>query len=168
MTHSSSRLSVVALMFGVVLGLSALSCTMTSSATGTAPPPTNPGQPAIAAGTPAVSAPPPAVPPQTAEGCRACNGVWGMRGLAQVESCVCRTTDGGKRCRDGAECQGMCLAAEEPEREIVEAGPPPRGFFIGRCSDLVTVFGCNRIIDRGTAKNGPVPLGEPPMSMCVD
>jgi len=118
----------------------------------------------VAAAAKAPGAPPPATP----EGCRACNGLWAKHGIATEESCDCRTSDGGKRCRDGADCQGMCLAAENAEREVVEAGPPARGFFVGRCSDLVTVFGCNRIIDRGAAASGPAVLGEPPQMICVD
>src|SRR5207342_1925941 len=110
--------------------------------------------------------PPPQVPPPTPEACRACRGDWGVHGLADKETCNCRTTDGGKRCRDGGECQGMCIAAETPEREVTALGPPPRGFFAGRCSELVTVFGCNRIIDRGALARGPVPLAEPPMMIC--
>lgn len=118
----------------------------------------------VAAAAKAPGSPPPATP----DGCRACNGVWARHGIATEESCVCRTSDGGKRCRDGADCQGMCLAAENAEREVVQAGPPARGFFVGRCSDLVTVFGCNRIIDRGAAAAGPSVLGEPPQMICVD
>lgn len=117
---------------------------------------------------PAVVAASPAPPPTTAAGCQACNGVWGTHGIATVESCVCRTHDPGKRCRDGNECEGACVATADPEREITEAGPPPRGYFVGRCSELITVFGCNRFIDRGAVARGPVPLGEPPAQMCVD
>jgi hypothetical protein len=107
--------------------------------------------------------------PRTADQCKAaCNGVWDVHGIAAEKSCNCRTRDGGKRCRDGADCQGMCITAEEPEREIVEEGPPTRGFFVGRCSDVVTVFGCNRQIAHGAAARGPVSLTEPPPSMCVD
>lgn len=111
---------------------------------------------------------PPSPPPTTPDGCQACNGVWGVHGIAKEESCVCRTTDGGKRCRDGGDCQGMCIAADNAEREVVQAGPPARGYFVGRCSDMVTVFGCNRIIDRGAAAAGPIVLGEPPQTLCVD
>jgi len=106
--------------------------------------------------------------PRTADECQACRGDWGRHGLAQQESCNCRTSDAGRRCRDGADCQGMCIAAEEPEREEVDHGPPARGFFIGRCSELMTVYGCNRIIDRGTRAKGPVILAEPPQMLCVD
>jgi hypothetical protein len=111
----------------------------------------------------------PKSPPATAKECRACRGDWGVHGLAGVPSCNCRTTDPGKRCTDGNECQGMCVAApDEPEREVVEAGPPARGFFVGRCSELVTVYGCNRLIERGARARGPVPLVEPPTMLCVD
>ena len=106
--------------------------------------------------------------PQTADECKACRGDWGRHGLAEQESCNCRTNDGGKRCTDGGDCQGMCVASEEPEREQVEPGPPARGFFVGRCSELMTAFGCNRIIDRGARARGPVPLADPPQMICVD
>lgn len=121
------------------------------------------------AGKPVAVLPPAAAArPTTAEGCRACNGLWGPHGIAVEPSCNCRTHDGGKACRDGAACEGVCVAAEVPEREVVTAGPPPRGYFVGRCSDLVTVFGCGRFIDRGASARGPVALDDPPAAMCVD
>jgi hypothetical protein len=108
-------------------------------------------------------------PPTTAEACRLCRGDWGIHGLLQTETCNCRTNDGGKRCTDGADCQGVCVAgADAPEREVVSPGPPARGFFVGRCSELVTVYGCIRIIDRGVRAVGPTELGEPPGAICVD
>lgn len=91
-----------------------------------------------------------------------------MHGIAQTESCNCRTSDGGKRCRDGAECQGLCVAAEQPEREIVEAGPPARGYFVGTCSETVAIFGCYRAIERGATSKGPISLAEPPAALCAD
>lgn len=125
---------------------------------------------APAAATPATAAvPAPAVsPPTTEESCRACNGLWGVHGISATPSCNCRTSDGGRRCRDGAECQGLCIVADEPEREIVEAGPPARGHFLGRCSETVAVFGCTRSIERGAAAKGPVPLTEAPAQLCAD
>jgi hypothetical protein len=110
----------------------------------------------------------PPAPALTPEACRACRGIWDVHGISQEKSCDCRTHDGGKRCRDGAECEGMCVAADEPETEVVAAGPPPRGFFVGRCSDLVTVFGCIRLIDRGAVARGPGSLADPPPQLCVD
>jgi hypothetical protein len=122
-----------------------------------------PSQPAAAT----AEAPHPA--PTTAEACRACRGDWGIHGLMDTETCNCRTNDGGKRCTDGVDCQGVCVASTgEPEREVVSNGPPARGFFVGRCSDFVTVHGCIRIIDRGVRARGPAELGEPPGAICVD
>ena len=112
-------------------------------------------------------------PPGTAEECRACNGDWGMHGLSdaisQTESCDCRTNDAGKRCTDGADCQGMCVAnADTPAYDVVDVGPPARGFLVGRCSEFVTVFGCNALVDAGARDDGPVSVAEPPPVLCVD
>jgi hypothetical protein len=63
----------------------------------------------------------------------------------------------------------MCIAStDKPETVVLNAGPPARGFFIGRCSELVTVFGCNGIIERGASARGPVPLTEALQVICVD
>ena len=106
-------------------------------------------------------------PPQTERDCKACNGEWGIHGLSQKPSCNCRTTDGGRRCKDGSECQGLCTAADDPEREVVERGPPARGFFVGRCSKFMSIFGCYRPIDDGAGAK-PVDLTEPPQMLCAD
>ena len=108
-------------------------------------------------------------PQHTPDTCRACRGDWAVHGLAPEPSCDCRTVDAGKRCTDGADCQGMCVASpEDPEGEVVKDGPNPRGYFVGKCSAFKTVWGCNRIIQRGTRARGPQPLVEPPTMMCVD
>jgi hypothetical protein len=121
-------------------------------------------------------APPPATAPSASrvkptpsaeKDCKACNGDWGIHGLAQTPSCNCRTKDGGKRCRDGTECQGLCIGADNPERQVVDKGPPARGFFVGRCSKFETVFGCYRPIDDGASAR-PVDLTEPPQMICAD
>src|SRR5450759_4309113 len=60
--------------------------------------PTRVASPAIAAASTSPTAPPRAsvMPsPSTLEECRACNGEWGRHGLAQKESCLCRTKDAG-------------------------------------------------------------------------
>jgi len=147
-----------ALLIGAVWPSALSGCRAGAATTGTAP----------LAVAPAESPPQAAGQRSSAQGCRACNGIWAVHGIATVESCNCRTHDGGKRCRDGAECEGACVAAELPEREIVSAGPPAQGYFVGRCSDLMTVFGCNRFIERGAATAGPASLAEPPAMMCVD
>lgn len=100
--------------------------------------------------------------------CRACNGVWKTHGLSRNPSCNCRTRDAGTRCSDGAECQGQCVAEERAEQVIVDPGPPARGHFVGRCSDVMTVFGCHRFIARGAMGAGAVDLSVPPPKICFD
>src|SRR4051812_46994621 len=91
--------------------LVAFACAALACRSHPAPPPATARSPAAP---PSSSSP----VPRTAEECKACRGEWGRHGLAEAESCNCHTNDGGKRCRDGTECQGMCIAAnEEPERE---------------------------------------------------
>jgi len=102
------------------------------------------------------------------EECRACNGIWGKHGLRQIPFCNCGTKDADKRCRDGLECEGQCVADDEPEREIVQAGPPPLGYFVGKCSAVAKVFGCRRIIQRGAAASPPHDLSKPLQKMCSD
>jgi hypothetical protein len=121
-----------------------------------------------AAAAPAAT-PPPKTPPGTEEGCRACRGIWGKHGISQTPSCNCRTGDGGKICRDGEDCQGLCVAdSDNPARDVTDPGPPPRGYILGRCSEFAAIFGCYRPIDRGAAAHGPTPLGEPPAMLCAD
>jgi hypothetical protein len=105
--------------------------------------------------------------PTTAEACRACAGDWAQHGIASEPTCLCPTTDADRRCRDGAECQGQCLA-DAGEHETTTAGPPPRGYFLGRCSRFRTTFGCHRIIAAGASKAGPVTLDEAPTEICAD
>jgi len=109
------------------------------------------------------------VPPTTEEGCRACNGNWGVHGIASGEdglrrsepiaggsgnpprvpgtidptpTCLCRTHDVGRRCRGKDECEGDCLG-DAGEREVTQPGPPARGFWLGHCSEFHATFGCH-------------------------
>jgi hypothetical protein len=119
----------------------------------------------LSQGTTAQAAPRPR--PSTKEGCDACQGVWARHGLAEAESCVCKTRDGGKVCRDGADCEGSCLA-DEDGFEVVEAGPPAKGFWKGKCAELETTFGCNRTIAHGARAKGPQLAEDAAATMCVD
>ena len=111
----------------------------------------------------------PKTPPTSEAACKSqCNGEWGRHGLAPNDSCLCRTSDGGKRCRDGAECEGECTLADPPATEVVEKGPPARGHFVGTCSAFTTVFGCLRRLGRGQLAQGPVDLSDPPGKLCAD
>lgn len=106
--------------------------------------------------------------PQTAEACKAsCNGEWAAHGLAGVVSCLCRTKDSGRDCLDKSECQGECVL--EPVRtKVVSPGPPTTGYFVGKCSEFVTVFGCARRIRAGTKEQPPADLSEAPPQICLD
>jgi hypothetical protein len=109
----------------------------------------------------------PGEPPTTKEGCDACNGKWGRHGLMDVQSCLCKTRDGGKPCRDGAECQAQCLAGDD-DFVVVEKGPPPKGHYQGKCAEYQTTFGCFRFIPRGASKQPPLPADDAAEQLCVD
>jgi hypothetical protein len=104
---------------------------------------------------------------KTRDACAACNGQWGRHGIAETESCNCRTADKGKICRDGRDCGGECIV-DPALFEVVETGPPVRGRFRGRCSEFVTAFGCNALLSDGAANAQPVPKDQPPEELCVD
>jgi hypothetical protein len=106
--------------------------------------------------------------PQTEKECKACNGIWGKHGLFPKESCNCRTTDAGKRCRDGAECQGQCVAGEKPEFDVTQKGPPALGYMLGQCSELRNVYGCQRFVRDGAASGPPRDVSKLPPKLCVD
>ena len=109
--------------------------------------------------------------PATEAGCSACGGEWAAHGLLGAQqgtmSCLCPTPDGGKRCRDGVECQGECLT-DGADHEVTAAGPPPVGFFVGKCSRFRTTYGCHRVIASGALQAGPVSLDQPPTEICAD
>lgn len=107
--------------------------------------------------------------PASAEECRkTCNGEWSAHGITGVVSCLCRTNDSGEDCRDKSDCQGDCLLADPVRTEKVSDGPPARGYFIGKCAEFVTTFGCVRRIQPGAKTAGPVDLSEPPPAICLD
>jgi hypothetical protein len=105
--------------------------------------------------------------PQIAEACRACNGDFGVHGLDPTPRCLCRMLDAGKLCRAKDDCEGECIG-DGGERKVTDPGPPPRGFFLGRCSEFRTAFGCHHFLGRRRDQPGPVRLDEPPAELCVD
>jgi len=111
-----------------------------------------------------VAAAPPATP-TTEEGCRACNGVWGQHGIDPTPKCICRTHDGGRKCRGKDDCEAECVG-DAGEQELTQPGPPPLGFRLGRCAELRTTFGCHVFLPPKTTT--PVRLDEAPQQMCVD
>ena len=105
--------------------------------------------------------------PANEEGCSACSGEWAAHGMTGTMSCLCPTADGGKRCRDGVECQGECVT-DGADHEVTAAGPPALGFFVGKCSRFRTMYGCHRVIASGALQAGAVPLDQPPTEICAD
>ena len=103
--------------------------------------------------------------PTTEEGCRACNGVFGQHGIDPTPRCVCRTKDAGSKCRGKDDCEGECIG-DGGEREVTQPGPPPLGFWLGRCAELRTTFGCHVFLPTKSAT--PVRLDQAPEQMCVD
>lgn len=117
---------------------------------------------------PAGGPPPPAAArPTTKQSCDSCKGVWTKHGLSDVETCVCRTKDAAKVCRDGDDCEGDCLA-DENGFEVTEPGPPAKGFWKGHCSEFDTTFGCHRTIARGARSRGPQVEDDAAATICVD
>ena len=105
--------------------------------------------------------------PTTKNGCDACGGLWGVHGIEQIESCICRTSDGGEACRDGSECDGVCLVDDRAQFEVVSSDPPV-GSFVGVCSDYNTVFDCYRILPPGSSTREPLPEEDAADDICVD
>ena len=71
----------------------------------------------------------------------------------------------GRRCRGKDECQGDCLG-DAGEREMTQPGPPPRGFWLGRCSEFHATFGCHVFLAPRGAE--PVRLDVPADQLCAD
>jgi hypothetical protein len=155
------------LVFAFVSGCQASCRSASQGAPGTSPS----GVAAGSAAQPAPSAPAAPIPrtrPETKEACDACSGLWARHGIRDVETCICRTSDAGRACRDGADCEGQCLVAPDAAFEVADPGPPQKGFYVGRCSDYDTTFGCIRVIAKGAKKRGPKPAEEAARQICVD
>ncbi|HET9933483.1 MAG TPA: hypothetical protein VFQ35_22415 [Polyangiaceae bacterium] len=106
-------------------------------------------------------------PADPAAECKArCNGEFAAHGLNGTPHCLCRTRDFGKSCESSGECEGQCIADPALTR-VTDAGPPKRGFYVGRCSEFITSFGCSPILPKAKP-GGPVEVGEPPATVCMD
>ena len=159
---STTRRRVPGFLFLLVVTAAAACCK-------NGPPPASAGAPATSSTVKELSqgGAGPAARPTTKASCDACQGVWAKHGLAEAESCICKTKDAGKVCRDGAECEGQCIA-DDDGFEVAEPGPPAKGFWKGKCSPYDTTFGCNRTIAQGTRAKGPQLAEDGAPTMCID
>ncbi len=106
-------------------------------------------------------------PAETKEACDACGGIWDIHGIEPVESCICPTKDAGHSCTDGAQCEGMCIVGDDGF-QVTEPGETPKGFYVGRCADYDTTFGCYRIVPAGVVENGAHTADVGFEDICVD
>ena len=105
--------------------------------------------------------------PVTKEACDACGGLWDLHGIGEVETCICPTSDAGKSCMDGQQCEGACIVTDD-DFQVIEQGPDPKGYYVGRCASYDTTFGCYRDIPPGTLERGPHVAEEGIEDICVD
>ena len=111
---------------------------------------------------------PPPERPSTREACDACQGLWGVHGIEDVETCICRTNDEGHECIDGNQCQGECLLAEDAEFHVMDQGDPPRGYYVGSCSGYDVTFGCFRHVPSDVSSELPLTPEEAGPFVCAD
>ena len=78
------------------------------------------------------------------QACRAAGGQWAKFGvhdhLCGIYSCAERTRDGGKPCRNRADCEHLCVT----DRPAVIGAEAP-----GKCTAVKTSFGCFVHVDGG-------------------
>jgi len=78
------------------------------------------------------------------EECRAAGGEWGKFGaiahLCGIYSCVPRTSDGGKPCRNRSECEYLC---------VYRRGAALGAEVTGECAAVRSAFGCTTQVDSG-------------------
>ena len=111
---------------------------------------------------------PPPPRPSTKEQCDACAGLWGVFGIEEIESCICKTSDEGRDCSDGNDCQGECLLHDDAEFHVMDQGNPPRGYYLGQCARYDVTFGCFRHVPSGITTELPLTPEEAGPYICVD
>ena len=113
---------------------------------------------------------------EAAKKCVADGGIWGAWGMFGLEACNGRAKDAFELCRDGAECEGVCLferyeVTEDATRTPTGSGIVERfakGRPTGRCSERVMNFGCINIINEGESKEAPVYVPRRRSPTCID
>lgn len=95
---------------------------------------------------------------QAKAACDKCQGTWGRYGTNKYEQCNCKTTDAGKACQDGDECQGQCIFQRYDEEGREE----------GSCSETVRLTGCVPIVEKGQSKYPPPAVRLRKRPVCFD
>ena len=90
--------------------------------------------------------------------CAKCQGTWGRFGVNKVAGCNCKTSDAGKECMDGEECEGYCMFVRYDTT----------GREHGLCSETTKLTGCHNIIYKGASKEEPVVPPPRKRPTCVD
>jgi hypothetical protein len=75
--------------------------------------------------------------------CEAKGGVVEQAGRLGLWRCTVKYTDAGKSCRDGDDCEGLCLGKDVSEGVTEGAG------VVGACAASDNPFGCHSIIEDG-------------------
>jgi hypothetical protein len=94
--------------------------------------------------------------------CTACRGSWGPHGITGHVGCICATSDAGRECRDGGECEGECVF------ERFDEVSPGMGVPVGRCSEAEFLFGCNALLRDSVAAEPPQSLPGRVPTICID
>jgi hypothetical protein len=102
------------------------------------------------------------------QACQRDRGDWRKNWFGQPY-CLPRTPDGGKVCRDGVECKGLC------EFDAYEPVGPPEGRLrrqkwrlVGHCSEFLMGLGCYDFIPKGASSEPPRDYKVPPAMVCSD
>lgn len=107
--------------------------------------------------------------------CRACRGDWGPHYRSGDESCLCRTSDGGKPCRGGEQCSAGCafrrfetLRHEKVCDDKGACQSQPVGRAVGVCYEFTSQVSCVTWIPAQAGKQPPqrIPFDLP--QACVD
>lgn len=90
--------------------------------------------------------------------CEQCSGVWGRYGVNRIQGCNCKTTDAGKVCNDGDDCQGLCLFRRYDDQAREE----------GVCSEQQRMTGCISIVMKGQSQLKPRIPPPKKLPTCLD
>lgn len=139
----NGRSRSLVMLVAVVMALLLSGCLVPATTPTPAVAPT--ATPAPATATAAPPAPTPRPQPTTEQDCVQQGGTWGPQGMLGTDMCNLPATDAGQACTDISQCEGTCLADDDP------------AVTVGRCSQYTLNFGCYAIIQGGER-----------LTLCVD